>query len=147
MPSPTRRTEKNHGAPLKRGYAASEHFEADEKTGGARKRADRKRTGKEPEVLGRDDAGVACGAGSINEKGSIGGKSCFSGENQETYHAQQSVEKARIGEGESLYRRNDITMQHMVGNKKAINGEQLEDFLERPPLGGRGTIEGDINEF
>jgi hypothetical protein len=142
----TKNRKKNHGAPSKRGSAASELFEADDKAGGARKRAGRRRTEKEPEVPARDDADVACGAGSINGKGSIGGKSCFSGENQETYHTRKSVEKARFEDGESLYRRNDLTM-HMRGNKKAINREQLEDSLERSPLGGRGAIERGINDF
>jgi hypothetical protein len=73
---------------MKRGYAAAKHSKADEKAGGARKRDDRRRAGKEPEVQGRDDADVARGAGSFNENGGIEGKSRFFAKYQEAFQCK-----------------------------------------------------------
>lgn len=154
-PSPPRLPEKvvKRGGPRKRttqsyftdDEVASDFREVDERGGGNRRRVDRKRVGKDPDVQDSRMADMAKGAGYFNARGDIGGSSMFSDENHETYHAWKAAEKERFDDRELSSRRKDEYTQDMRENINALNGEQLEENRQGSLAYGCGSIEGGSN--
>jgi hypothetical protein len=142
-PSPPKRSEKSYGHTKKKGYAASENPEVTGRGGGDRRRADRRREGREPEMRERREADMERGAGAFNENGVKEGKRRFSGGLKEAVHARERAEKASFETGNIFSQRSELHDNSKGKNKMAVNREQLEDVLQKSP---KRVNEGGSNE-